>query len=288
MINQPPTRDNLCRSVPFEVVRADSDENSDGLTIEGYGAVFNSATQIDSWEGSFEETIASGAFRKSLRERSPKMQFDHGRHPLLGSLPLGRWETAEEDERGLHVIGRMTNNWLIQPFRDAIADGGVEGMSFRFSVVREEWRDNSGKLVKDTELSDLLWSPGGRGPLQRTLKEVRVSEVGPVMWPAYESTTVGVRSLTIDLGNLTDPDQRNKLATAVLMADAANRSNDAPRTTQDSDRHPSPDAPPADDASGEHPSDHRPVNPTERAAFIRHEYRTRLDRLLALSQSTDK
>jgi uncharacterized protein len=259
---QMPAREDLCRSMPFDLVRAD-DEEGDGLTIEGYGAVFNAVTMIDSWEGNFEEVIAPGAFRKSLRERTPKMQFDHGRHPLLGSLPLGRWDVAEEDSHGLHVMGRLTDNWLVQPFRDAIRDEGVEGMSFRFSVVREEWRDKDGKLIKPEDVWEVLWAPGDREPLRRTLKEVKVPEVGPVVWPAYEETAVGVRSKTIviDLGRLTDPETRSDLARAVFLVDAANRieeKEDAPHPNQDPPAdHPSEasDAPVVDRSSpGEHPS----------------------------------
>ena len=220
-----PYRDDLVRSATFKVLRAE-DDGGDGLTLEGYGAVFNSVTHISSWEGDFDEVIAPGAFRKSLRERTPKMQFDHGRHPLLGSLPLGVYTLAEEDARGLHVVGRLSDNWLIQPFRDAIRDGGVEGMSFRFSVVREDWTDKDGKKIKDEELGQLLWyGAGDRGPILRTLKELTVTEVGPVVWPAYDDTEVGVRSrppgVTIDLAHVNTPQARAQLARAVALADAA-------------------------------------------------------------------
>jgi HK97 family phage prohead protease len=220
-----PPREDVRRSAAFTLTRTD-DQGDDGLTIEGYGAVFDSVTQINSWEGAFEEVLSRGAFRKSLRERTPKMQFDHGHHPLIGSLPLGRWTTAEEDERGLHLIGRLTDNWLTQPFRDAIRDGGVEGMSFRFSVVREEWVDKDGKRIKEDELLELLWrGAGDRGPIRRVLKEVKASEAGPVVWPAYEATTVGVRSadtgrVVIDLARLGEAPQRRQLAEAVALADS--------------------------------------------------------------------
>lgn len=227
---QSPARDDLCRSAPFTLIRAD-DDGSDGLTLEGYGAVFDSVTVINSWEGSFEETLSRGAFRKSLNERTPRMQFDHGYHPLIGSIPIGKLTTAEEDARGLHVVGRLSNNWLIEPVRDAIADGGIDGMSFRFSVVRDEWRDKDGKLIKPDELWDLLWDAGDRGPLRRTLKEVKVTEVGPVVWPAYEDTTVGVRSkVTIDLARIREPAQRSALARAVFIADTATRETDPTAT----------------------------------------------------------
>src|SRR5690606_40944217 len=98
----------------------------------------------------------------------------------------------------LFVEARLTDNWLIQPIRDAISDGAVDGMSFRFDVVRDEWRDINGKLIKDDgELLALLYDPGERGPLQRTLIEVRVAELGPVVFPAYQETSVGVRARSI-------------------------------------------------------------------------------------------
>lgn len=251
-------REDLCRQAPFQL-RADDDgqEPGDGLTLDGYGAVFESVTVIDSWEGEFEEVIARGAFRKSLRERTPKLQFDHGYHPLIGSIPIGRITTAEEDEHGLHVVARLSDNWLIEPIRDAIAEESVDGMSFRFSVVREDWKDASGRTIKAEDVEKALWWPAGLDydvvlPLRRTLKEVKIAEVGPVVWPAYQATSVGVRSekLTIDLGRLRDPAERSKLARAVYAADAAEgTTNGTTRTT---------DAPPADQAPANgHPSDQR-------------------------------
>lgn len=197
-----PVRAGLVRAVSFT---PDADpQHGDGRTIEGYGAVFNSATRIASWEGEFDETITQGAFRKTLRDRTPIMQFDHGMHPLLGSLPLGRWNELSEDERGLRLRGRMYDNWLTEPFAMAIRDGGIPGMSFKFSVVRDRWADRSGKEITDpNELAELLYfGAGERGPLSRTLLEVSCSEVGPVVWPAYRDTTVGARSegtMLIDL-----------------------------------------------------------------------------------------
>lgn len=236
-------RDDLIRQVGFRL--ADSGgQRGDGFTIDGYGAVFNVTTSIASWEGEFDEQIAPGAFRKSIRENTPVMQYDHGRHPMIGSIPLGTWNTVEEDDTGLHVVGRLSDNWLVQPVRDAIAGpdgngGGIKGMSFRFSVVRDAWVDNVGKAVKDSELLDLLWyGAGDRGPLLRTVQEVKVSEVGPVAWPAYEQTSVGVRDrsrpFVVDLGqlDLSTVAGRSQLARAVALADQA-----TPRALPERERH---------------------------------------------------
>ena len=228
MRKQPP-RNDVCRSAPFTPV-----EGSDGLTFEGYGAVFNSPTRIDSWEGCFDEQIAPGAFRKSIRERTPKFQFDHGRSNF-GSLPPGVIEDITEDDKGLYVRARMSASPYWEPLRDALASGAVNGMSFRFSVIREEWRDAEGKILKPEEVEEAIES-GLRGIPLRILKEVRVDEVGPVVWPAYADTTASIRSKLIDVGRLLDgdPEQRRLFAEAALRFGATSQSSDdEPQDTPD-------------------------------------------------------
>jgi HK97 family phage prohead protease len=198
MIERPkaPVVDDLTREVSFEL--RDAGAESDGLTLDGYGAVFDSPTRIDSWEGVFDEEIARGAFKKSLAERTPVLQFDHGRHPMVGSIPLGSFESLREDQQGLHVVARLHDNWLVQPVRDAIKSKAIPGMSFRFSVVKDEWRDAAGKPIPMDEVGKRLWASDPSMPetiMKRTLKEVRLFEVGPVVFPAYTDTSVGVRAL---------------------------------------------------------------------------------------------
>lgn len=226
-VSKTPPRDDVCRSVPFTLTR--DGDGSDGLTFEGYGAVFNSPTRIDSYEGCFDEQIAPGAFRKSLRERTPKFQFDHGQHPLIGSVPIGTISDIHEDDRGLHVSARLGQHIVIDLIREAISTGAIDGMSFRFSVVRDDWTDTAGKAVSAGDLEQILYNgdPDQRGPLLRTLKEVKVAEVGPVVWPAYSDTSASVRSgtVTLDRARLHEPEQRKLLAELLLRADAV---DDAP------------------------------------------------------------
>ncbi|WP_409469068.1 HK97 family phage prohead protease [Streptomyces sp. HC307] len=210
----------LERSAPFQLLRAEGGEGGDGRTLSGYAAVFGEPTLIDSWEGVFTETIRKGAFRKTIRENTPVMQFDHGRHPLIGSIPIGAITDLREDEQGLYVEGRITDNWLMQPIRDAISEQTVNGMSFRFEVVREEWRDANGKLVKPEEVLDLLWMPGDRGPLQRELIELKCRELGPVVFPAYGGTSVSVRARDMAAG-LVHNDSMTRQIRASLARDAA-------------------------------------------------------------------
>ncbi|WPP30034.1 HK97 family phage prohead protease [Streptomyces sp. CL7] len=222
----------LERSAPFQLLRAEGEDGEgDGRTLSGYAAVFGEPTEINSWEGVFTETIRKGAFKKTIRENTPVMQFDHGRHPLIGSIPIGAIVDLREDDQGLFVEGRITDNWLMQPIRDAIAEQTVNGMSFRFEVVREEWRDVNGKLVKPEEVYDLLWMPGDRGPLQRELIEVRMRELGPVVFPAYVGTSVSVRARDMAAGLVSD-DRLTRQIRASLARDAATTAPQVPDDPQ--------------------------------------------------------
>ena len=195
----------LCvRSVEF---RAVDQAAGDGHTLEGYAVVFNTLAEICSWEGDFLEQVAPGAFRKTLKKKTPVLQYDHGRDARTGSVPIGSIEDVHEDDTGLYVLARLFDNPVVEPIRQAIEGGAIHGMSFRFEVVRDEWRDRDGKVIKPDELSSLLWEAGDRGPLQRTIREVTLHELGPVVFPAYDSTTVGVRSLLAQL----DPDEHKAL-----------------------------------------------------------------------------
>lgn len=215
-------RESLVRSVPFEIRDVgDATGEGDGLTLTGLAAVWDAPTEIDSWEGCFTETIRKGAFRKTIREQTPVLQFDHGRHPLVGSIPIGRIDDLQETDAGLEVTARLSDNWLIEPVRDAIRDKAVNGMSFRFSVVREEWRDNAGKLIQPGDLDQLLWMPGDRGPLQRTLIELKCPELGPVVFPAYTETSVGVRARSMADALALDPEQARDIRRSLAQDSAA-------------------------------------------------------------------
>jgi len=210
LLHRQPVRSGLSRTVGERIEHDDSD-GGDGLTISGHWTVFNSITEIHSWEGTYLEQVLPGSTKKTLRDAIPKMQFDHGHHPLLGSLPLGRWTEAKETDHGSWSQGRMANNWLTEPFVQAIRDDQVNGMSFRFNVLKDKWYDARGDQIKDErELFEMLfWGEGDEDqyPLRRDLIELSVSEAGPVVWPAYTDTDVSARSadgsrIVIDLAAL--------------------------------------------------------------------------------------
>lgn len=172
-----------CRAVPDICVRAFDFEtkatSSDGRTLEGYVAVFGSVARVSDSKGDFEEEIHRGAFDRSLSRSMPVMQFEHGRDPRVGALPIGVYEVFEPDHKGYFVRGRLLDDPVVEPIRKAIEARALKGMSWRMQVPEagQKWTRRPGRYDK------------------RDVLDADVPEAGPVVFPAYPATTVGVRSL---------------------------------------------------------------------------------------------
>lgn len=160
--------------------------NANGMpTLFGHFARFNEWTEIESvFEGHFMERIAPGAFKKTFSEGAPKVLFQHGFDPQIADKPLGAPAVLREDAEGAYfevpLLDTSYNRDLIPGL-----EAGLYGASFRFSVVREDFDRHPARSDSNPE-----------GIPERTLKEIRVRESGPVTWPAYGNTQMGVRSMT--------------------------------------------------------------------------------------------
>ncbi len=206
------------RSVDFDLV-----PDSDGLTLEGYAAVFNTPTQVLNRYEDFIETIAPGAFARAIRANpKPIMQFNHGIDPAIGANPIAAVQSMREDERGLYVTARMLENWQAEPVREAIKEGAIKGMSFRFHADGDqvEWSD-------DRE--------------SRTVVDLDLLELGPVVFPAYLETTVTVRSREFADAIRNEPSVLHDLSIGLLLAnrdelpDTADEQPDSPTPDGESD-----------------------------------------------------
>lgn len=169
----------LLRTYPWRALSID--DGSDGLTLEGYAAVFDNWTEVDNpFEGHFMESVSRGAFTKTLRERGDRVPllYDHGHHPMVGQMPLGRIESLVEDNVGLKVRARLHDNWLVEPVRDAIRSGAMKEMSFRFRGI-----------------TDRIEKPTGSGDLAKvTRTEVKLIELGPATIGVYAGTSMNLRA----------------------------------------------------------------------------------------------
>lgn len=244
-------------------MRTEGEGASDGYTLSGLAAVFNTPTIIDSWEGHFREILAPGSFRRSLRELEPVMQFDHGSHPAIGSLPIGRYTKTAEEGGGVAVEGRLFKAPLFEPVREGIAAQAIRGMSFRFEVLRDKWVNSEGKTLRNPE--DILRAIYETDPdadeaelVTRTVQELRAPEMGPVVFPQYTETTVDLRSraIVIDLGGTRAAQiselsrAQERLAEMIKQLDAKELAPAAQRVERSAPAE-TPETHPADNASSE-------------------------------------
>ena len=185
-------------------VRLDTSDDS-GRTLYGLAVPFNTPTRIDSpREGRFDEQFAVGSFRRSLGRQTPKLQFEHGTHPLFGSLPIGEFRSIRETKRGLEFEARIFDAEFFAPLREAIASDAIDGVSVRFRPLEIHITEPGARedvADADTEL--------------RTVAEAELIELGPVIFPAYPTTEIDLRH--IDPHNQND---RRRLFEALLGIDA--------------------------------------------------------------------
>lgn len=199
----PAPKDNLFRGripgIELGEARADDDETLDGDSslMRGHFAVFDVWTEIHSWfEGDFLERLSPGAFAKTIKEsRSDiKVQYDHGYDMNVGDSLLGPIDVLREDDEGVYyevpLLDTDYNRDRVLPMLQGRLMSGEQrgsllGASFRFRVIRDEWNEEPGKSDHNPD-----------GLPERTIREVRLFEFGPVVFPAYPEATAGVRSLT--------------------------------------------------------------------------------------------
>lgn len=199
--------DTVTRGFDFEMRSA----SSDGRSLEGYVAMFGSVARIPDRGGDFDEELHPGFADRSLAKGYPVMQFDHGKDPRVGTVPIGVYDTFDKDSRGYYVRGRLFDNPVVEPVRQAIQGQAIKGMSFRFSV-RKPGGDRWNRRNRD-------------GVDKRDILDADVHEAGPVVFPAYAQTSVTVRSL------LASASEEDRQALIEELADAIGEAVEIPYFT---------------------------------------------------------
>lgn len=141
--------------------------------IVGYAAVYN---RLSLDLGGFREEIVPGAFDKILRKRGQDVValFNHDSNIVLGRTSSGTLELSSDD-KGLRYV--VTPPVSRADVLELIQRRDVKGSSFAFTV------DKSGESFR----------PGDDGKAVRQIREVAgLYDVGPVLVPAYPSTSAGV------------------------------------------------------------------------------------------------
>lgn len=165
------------RSFSFDV-RAE--ENGSGERIlTGRPIVYNSRTDL----GYYDEIIESGALNETdLRDVRFLVNHDTKMIPLARSRRNNGNSTMKltPDFEGLNIDFvklDVENNSTARALFSAVKRGDLSGMSFMFSIDKEEWDDL-----------------GSDYPTHRILKIGSVVEISACTFPAYDSTEINARS----------------------------------------------------------------------------------------------
>lgn len=155
----------------FTVELRAAENGEESRRVEGYAAVFNSWTNIGTW---FREMIAPGSVGPALQRSDIRALFNHDPNHLLARTSSGTLE-VREDDKGMYFEFDMPESR--QDLYELIKRGDLNQCSFAFTVAREEWRYN-----KDEDKEE------------RVIQEFdTIYDVGPVTYPAYESTSISAR-----------------------------------------------------------------------------------------------
>lgn len=148
------------------------EEPSGEKYIEGYFAVFNQETAL--WPG-WNEKIAPGAFRNTLRQNDIRCLFNHNHDLVMGRNKSGTL-TLKEDDYGLFGIVRINQeDSQAMDIYARVKRGDITGCSFGFNPTKEEYEiDNDGNMH---------W----------TENEVELLEVSICPFPAYPQTEIQAR-----------------------------------------------------------------------------------------------
>ena len=163
----------LRRCFALDALKIEAREEADTKTIVGHAAVFNTLS-VDLW--GFREKIAPGAFADAVKEDDVRALFNHNPDYVLGRNKAGTLR-LKEDEKGLAIEVDPPDTQVARDLMVSIGRGDITQMSFGFQLVSDEW-----------DYTD-------RANPIRTLKKVKLYDVSPVTYPAYEDTDVELNAL---------------------------------------------------------------------------------------------
>lgn len=161
--------------------------------LEGHAAIFNAEARI----GIFNEKIIPGAFSGAIND-DVRALFNHDPNIVLGRNRSGTLQ-LNEDSKGLYVKIFPPDTQIARDIVTSIKRGDISQMSFAFSILP----------------GGDVWDLTGDVPL-RSITKVKLYDVSPVTFPAYENTDVAVRSLDVfmaeDVNGIPDGTEKREVS----------------------------------------------------------------------------
>ena len=164
----------LDRQLSLDVERRDAQPmETEGRTVSGYAAVFNSETTI----GNFREVIRPGAFDSVLERSDVYALYNHDDNVLLARRrPDGSGTLAlSVDERGLKYEFEAPNTQAGNDLVELLKRGDLDGSSFAFTIRKDKWEDEDDMRLREV------------------LEVEQIFDISVVNRPAYNDSTAMVR-----------------------------------------------------------------------------------------------
>jgi len=172
--------------------------NEKEIIIRGYAALFNVEADL----GYAKEIIMPGAFDECLAN-DVRCLFNHDPNIILGRgnnkpTAFGKGQTLRYgvDSVGLwYEVVLDTSIPTHYTLSEAINRNDINQSSFAFLVKEQSW----------------VQTEQGQPNIRKILKFKELLDVSPVTYPAYEDTTIGMRSLTNYQTEINNNDAQEKM-----------------------------------------------------------------------------
>lgn len=165
------------RSITGNIEVRSEGEGESTPTIAGYAAVFNKTTDME-W---YIEKIDSRAF-DGCDMSDTIAAFNHEEDELLSRVTGNEGDLMlTVDNIGLKYEFKAKNECSKEVAQN-ISLGFITGSSFAFTTKEQSWE------------YDVLQADGSKKDVRTILKIEKLYDVGPVVYPAYQDTSVATRS----------------------------------------------------------------------------------------------
>lgn len=143
-------------------------------TLTGYAIKWEMKSVTMGWRR-FREQFKRGAFTESLTNEDQLALWSHDTSKVLGRTKNGTLRLFE-DEVGLRFELDLLDTTLGDDAYKTIKRGDVDGVSFGFSMLKQEW--------DEADPDNVI----------RTITKAKLLEISPVAFPAYPDSEVSARS----------------------------------------------------------------------------------------------
>jgi uncharacterized protein len=185
---------------------------SGGQMLTGYGIRYN---KLSKNMNGFVERARPGVVAKTLQEQDIVSLFNHDPNNLLGRKGAYTARFIDEPSIGVRYEVDLPDTQLGRDVAVLAARGDIPGSSHGFMVVGRQGASFVGRSESGLPI--------------RELREIKLRDMGPVTFPAYEGTDVVLRSLaeerSMPYEQLAEAAFENRLAD--LLFPAEERTEDA-------------------------------------------------------------